>query len=162
MMAYLISKGDPFWTYSGGLAGIIVASAGNDLYSPLQALLIAAAGVSIVYKLHFWVEKRFQIDDAVGAVAVHGYAGVLGLVACGFMLWGYPASAYYDSTINPLGMIFGAFIMFGLLGFLPGWSVAKILQSFDCLRIPENVEALGLDYSHEGHRLSQNEDSETG
>ena len=31
MAAYIISKGNPFWTFSGGLAGIITASAGNDL-----------------------------------------------------------------------------------------------------------------------------------
>ena len=31
---------------------------------------------------------------SVGAVAVHGYAGVVGLVICGFVLNGYPASGY--------------------------------------------------------------------
>ena len=68
LAAYVISKGDAFWTFSGGLAGLITASAGNDLYHPIQAMLIGAIGVVIVYKLHFWVEKRFKIDDAVGAV----------------------------------------------------------------------------------------------
>ena len=38
LVAYIVSKGDPFWTYSGGLAGIITASAGNDLYHPIQAM----------------------------------------------------------------------------------------------------------------------------
>ncbi len=94
LAGYVVSKGDPFWTYSSGLAGIIAASAGNDLYHPLQSMIIAAAAVPVMYKLHYWVENRFKIDDAVGAVAVHGYAGVFGLVVCGFMLWGYPASAY--------------------------------------------------------------------
>ncbi len=46
MAAYLISKGDPFWTYSGGLAGIIAASAGNDLYHPIQAMFIGGVGPS--------------------------------------------------------------------------------------------------------------------
>ena len=58
-----------------GLAGIICASAGNDLYHPIQAMLIGAIGVVIAYKMHYWVERKFKIDDAVGAVAVHGYAG---------------------------------------------------------------------------------------
>ena len=31
LVGYMVSKGDAFWTYSGGLAGIITASAGNDL-----------------------------------------------------------------------------------------------------------------------------------
>ena len=41
LAGYVISKGDPFWTYSSGLAGIICASAGNDLYHPIQSLIIA-------------------------------------------------------------------------------------------------------------------------
>lgn len=68
------NKGDAFWTYSSGLAGIIAASAGNDLYHPIQAMFIAAAGVVFMFTLNNWVERRYKIDDAVGAVAVHGYA----------------------------------------------------------------------------------------
>jgi len=146
LAGYVVSKGDPFWTYSSGLAGIIAASAGNDLYNPLQSMLIGAAAVPVMYKLHYWVENRFKIDDAVGAVAVHGYAGVFGLVVCGFMLWGYPASGYYEATVNPIGMIIGAIIMFGVLGFLPGWIIAKILNGMGKLRIPREVEIAGLDY----------------
>ena len=122
LAGYWVSKGDPFWTYSSGLAGIITASAGNDLYHPLQAMIIGMVGVYVAYKMHYWVERKFKIDDAVGAVAVHGYAGVVGLIICGFMLWGYPSSGYEGyAAINPIGMIIGAIIMFGLLGFLPGW-----------------------------------------
>ena len=78
LAGYMVSRGDAFWTYSGGLAGVITASAGNDLYHPIQAFLIGGAGVFIAYKMHFWVERKFRVDDAVGAVAVHGYAGFAG------------------------------------------------------------------------------------
>jgi ammonia channel protein AmtB len=44
-----------------------------------------------------------------------------------------------------LGQFIGAIIMFGLLGFLPGWITAKILNSFGLLRIPREVEIMGLD-----------------
>jgi len=156
LAGYVISKGDPFWTYSSGLAGIICASAGNDLYHPLQSLLIAAIGVVVAYKMHYWVEREYKIDDAVGAVAVHGYAGVAGLIICGFVLWGYPSSGYGVGSmwvgtdyapINPIGMTIGAVIMFGVLGFLPGWILAKILHAAGKLRIPRDVEIAGLDYN---------------
>lgn len=75
MADYVVSKGDPFWTYSSGLAGVIAASAGNDLYYPIQAMFIAAITVPVIYKMHYWVERCFKIDDVVGAVAVHGSAG---------------------------------------------------------------------------------------
>ena len=148
MAAYIVSKGDPFWTFSGGLAGIITASAGNDLYHPIQAMLVAAIGVVIGYRLHFWVERKFKIDDAVGAVAVHGYSGVVGLIIAGFVLWGAPSSPYEGyAAVNPLGQLIGAVIMFGLLGFLPGWGLAKIQQAAGVLRIPREVELQGLDFS---------------
>jgi ammonia channel protein AmtB len=147
MAAYLISKGDPFWTFSGGLAGIITASAGNDLYHPIQAMLIGAVGVVIAYKLHYWVERRFKIDDVVGAVAVHGYAGFIGLVISGFVLWGVPSSPYEGyAAINLLGQFIGAVIMFGVLGFLPAYIVTRIQARMNVLRIPEKVEIQGLDF----------------
>ena len=147
MMGYFVSKGNAFWTYSGGLAGIITASAGNDLYHPIQAMIIGGVGTYLAYKLHFWVENKFKIDDAVGAVAVHGYAGFIGLVICGFVLWGHPSSTYEGyATINPLGNFIGAIIMFGVLGFLPGYIASKILHAFGLLRIPKEVELMGLDF----------------
>ena len=146
LMGYWLSKGDAFWTYSSGLAGIITASAGNDLYHPIQAMIIGMVGVWVAYRLHYWVERRFKIDDAVGAVAVHGYAGVAGLIICGFVLWGYPSSPYPDYVaVNPLGQLLGAVIMFGVLGFLPGFIIAKILHGMGMLRIPPEVEIQGLD-----------------
>ena len=147
MMGYFVSKGNAFWTYSGGLAGIITASAGNDLYHPIQAMIIGGVGTYLAYKLHYWVENKFKIDDAVGAVAVHGYAGFIGLVICGFVLWGHPSSPYEGyASINPLGNFIGAIIMFGVLGFLPGYIASRILHAFGLLRIPKEVELMGLDF----------------
>ncbi len=108
MVAYIVSKGNPFWTYSGGLAGIITASAGNDLYHPIQAFFIGGIGIYLGYYLHDWVERKFKIDDAVGAVAVHGYCGFIGVAIAGFMLWGYPSSPYEGyAAINPVGNFIG-------------------------------------------------------
>lgn len=147
MAGFLVSRGDAFWTYSLGLAGVIGASAGNDLYHPIQAMFIAGGIAVIVYKLHNWVENKFKLDDAVGAVAVHGYAGFLGVCVAGFMLWGYPASMYLDAHITPWGQFAGALIMFLVLGFIPAYIVSKILNAMGMLRIPERVEIAGLDLS---------------
>ncbi|MDA8030292.1 MAG: ammonium transporter [Alphaproteobacteria bacterium] len=159
LAAYLASKGNAFWTYSGGLAGLICASAGNDLYHPLQSMFIGAFGAWAAYRLHGFVERRFKIDDVVGAVAVHGYAGCLGLVIAGFMLWGQPAAPFDGyASINPLGQIAGAVIVFGLLGFLPGWASAKVLSVFGVLRVPGKMELEGLDFeSQEAHDAAVDE-----
>jgi ammonia channel protein AmtB len=159
MAAYVVSRGDPFWTYSGGLAGLIGASAGNDLYHPIQAMFIGAITVAIIYKMHYWVERRFKIDDAVGAVAVHGYAGFFGVVIAGFVLWGQPSSPYEGyAVINPWGQFIGAIIMFGVLGFLPAWVVSMILNAMGYLRVPRKVELEGLDFeSEEDYRAAVDE-----
>ena len=145
LIGYLVSKGDSFWTYSLGLAGIIGASAGNDVYHPYQAMIIGGVVAYCAYNLHHWVENKYKIDDAVGAVAVHGYAGVVGLLISGFVLWGMPATPYGDAVVTPWGQAIGAFIMFFVLGFLPAWIGAKILNSMGMLRVPREAELAGLD-----------------
>ena len=150
LAGYLVSKGDPFWTYSCALAGVISASAGNDLYHPIQAMFIGGVGAALVYKLHYWVEHRFKLEDGVGAVAVHGYAGMFGVIVAGFVLWGYPASPNPDyATITPWGQAAGAFIMFFVLGFLPAFIVANIMKAMGVLRIPPEIEIAGLDVGQE-------------
>ncbi|HET7715556.1 MAG TPA: ammonium transporter [Bauldia sp.] len=165
MAGYLVSKADPFWTFSGGLAGIIACSAGNDLYHPIQAFLLAALVVAIIYKLHYWVERRFKIDDAVGAVAVHGYSGFLGVVAAGFLLWGYPSSpdgllghTEAWARVTPWGQFVGAVIMFFVLGFVPGYVLSWILKQVGFLRISREAELAGLDYHL--HQQTIREDDE--
>ena len=159
LAGYVVSKGDAFWTYSSGLAGIITASAGNDLYHPIQAMIVAMVCVVFMYKLHFWVERRFKVDDAVGAVAVHGYAGFIGLVIAGFLLWGHPSSPYEGyATISPWGNFIGAIIMFWVLGFLPCFVLATILNKMGALRIPREIEIVGLDLAdYHGRYLNESE-----
>lgn len=158
LAGYYVSKGDPYWTLSCGLAGIIAGSAGNDLYHPLQAFLVGGVIAFVIYKLHYYVERRFKIDDAVGAVAVHGYAGFLGVVVAGFLLWGYPnallapgsatplfVTAEGNPAVNPIGNFIGAVIMFGVLGFAPAYVVAWALKKLDLLRVKPEMELAGLD-----------------
>ena len=100
-----------------------------------------------------WID-HLSAKEVVGAVAVHGYAGFIGLVICGFVLNGYPSSGYsvgamWDGTtyasINPLGQFLGAIIMFGVLGMLPGYIIAKVLHGMGKLRIPRDV---AVSYTH--------------
>ena len=155
MAGYFISKADAYWTFSGGLAGVIACSAGNDLYHPIQAMFIAAVIVVIIYKMHYWVERRFKIDDAVGAVAVHGYAGFLGVVAAGFVLWGYPSSPDACSAMPPghdhaLGSVHRRdHHVLGARLHSRATSLSWILKQFGLLRIPREVELAGLDYAME-------------
>ena len=69
---YFASRGDPFWTISGGLAGVIGVSAGADVYAPTLAYLLSMATAALAVYAGGWIERRMRVDDVVGAVAVHG------------------------------------------------------------------------------------------
>ena len=146
LMSYIISKGDLYWMFSGGIIGIVSISAGCDYYFPLQSFLISLVITFIVYKSYHWLEEKFKFDDAIGAISIHGFAGFWGLLIAGIVLWGYPSSTNPEFvSINPFGQFAGAIILFWILGFVPGYLTAKILNFFNLLRISETTEIAGKD-----------------
>ena len=141
--AYIGSKSDPFFTISGGLAGIITVGAGLDLYHPVVVIPLAFAGAFIMPKVAIALEKT-GIDDAVGAFAVHGFCGLLGSILPGFFAYGYP-QAEGIPVINPVGQIVPALICVILLGFIPGYGTSFILKKMGLLRVSRTEEMEGLD-----------------
>jgi Amt family ammonium transporter len=140
---YFASRGDPFWTVSGGLAGVISVSAGADVYAPTLGYLIAMASAAMVVYAGTWIEKSMRVDDAVGAVAVHGVAGFLGLLWVGVFAAGYPTGVNnVDSSIG--GQLIGI-ATFLPLGFLSGWFASWVMKKLNLLRVPPEVELMGLD-----------------
>jgi ammonia channel protein AmtB len=140
---YFASKGDPFWTVSGGLAGVISVSAGADVYAPTLGYLLAVISSMIVVWVGTWIEEKMRVDDTVGAVAVHGFAGFLGIFWVGVFAAGYPTGINnVESSI--WGQLLGIAV-FLPLGFLSGWVAAKALKILNLLRVPPEVELDGLD-----------------
>ena len=146
--SYLGSKGDPFYTISGGLAGIISVGAGLDLYSPPLVILIAFMGAYTMPFVGAAVEKA-GIDDAVGAVAVHGYCGTLGAMTVGVMATGYPQGEGIPLT-GFFGQLAGTFICTVVLGFIPGYGVSWVMKKLNMLRVPASEELEGLDLADFG------------
>ena len=91
------------------------------------------------------MEKR-GIDDAVGAVTVHGTIGIFGVIALGVFASGYPALSGDAGVpvISFVGQVVGA-IVFVLLGLVPGYIVSFILLKMNMLRVPDAVQIAGLD-----------------
>jgi ammonia channel protein AmtB len=142
---YFAARGDPFWTVSGGLAGVIGVSAGADVYAPTLAYLLAMATAAMVVYAGTWIEKKMRVDDVVGAVAVHGVAGFLGMLWVGVFAAGYPTGLNnVESSIG--GQLIGI-ATFLPLGFLSGYVSSLILKKLNILRMPPEVELEGLDVS---------------
>ena len=141
--AWVIAR-DPFFMMSGALAGIIATASGLDVYWPPLAFIMGFAGGALLKPCYTWLERR-GIDDAVGAVTVHGTIGLFGLIMFGVWAQGMPAlQGDGAATVSILGQVIGAVVFF-LLGFVPGYVVSYILKMFGMLRVSEEAEIAGLD-----------------
>ena len=157
---YFASRGDPFWTVSGGLAGVIGVSAGADVYAPTLAYLLAMATAALTVYVGAFIEKKMRVDDVVGAVAVHGFAGFLGVLWVGVFAAGYPTGLNnVESSIG--GQVLGI-ATFLPLGFLTGYVASFVLKKLNILRVPPVVELEGLDVSEYDQDLYMPEVATTG
>jgi ammonium transporter, Amt family len=141
--AYFTSRGDPFWTVSGGLAGVIGVSAGADVYAPTLGYLLAMVTGGLVVYVGTWIEEKMRVDDCVGAVAVHGFSGFLGVLWVGIFAAGYP-TGLNNVESSLWGQLLGI-ATFVPLGFLTGWFASKVLKKLNLLRVPPEIELDGLD-----------------
>ncbi|OGJ56404.1 ammonium transporter [Candidatus Peribacteria bacterium RIFCSPHIGHO2_02_FULL_52_16] len=72
---------------NGALAGLVAITAGCATVTPLEAIAIGAVGSLVMYA-GVTVLWRLKIDDPVGAVPVHGFAGIWGVLAVGIFSTG--------------------------------------------------------------------------
>lgn len=141
--AWFITR-DPFWMMSGALAGIIACASGLDIWWPPLAFAIGFIGGGALKPCAAFLEK-LGIDDAVGAVTVHGTIGVWGVMAVGIFAVGYPAlGGEAAPTVSFFGQLIGA-IVCALLGFVPGYILSLLMNAIGLLRVSEDAEIAGLD-----------------
>jgi ammonium transporter, Amt family len=134
---------DPFWMMSGGLVGIISAAAGLDVWYPPLAFAIAFFGGASIKIVNDFVVKVLRLDDAVGAVAVHGWGGFVGVMVVGLFATGY-ANPGEAPPVSFMGQLVGALVCFAI-GFVPGFIVSYCLKVVRLLRVPDEAQIIGLD-----------------
>ena len=86
-----------------------------------------------------------RVDDVVGAVAVHGFAGFLGIIWVGIFAAGYPTGV--NNVESSMGGQLMGLATFLPLGFLTGWFASWVLKKLNLLRVPPEVEVDGLDHA---------------
>ena len=76
---------EPESIINGILGGLVGITAGCFYVNEVGALVIGVVSGFIVYFGSILLEK-LKIDDAVGAIPVHGFAGVWGTIATGIFI----------------------------------------------------------------------------
>ncbi|MDO9318139.1 MAG: ammonium transporter [Gammaproteobacteria bacterium] len=134
----LFGKADLTMVLNGALAGLVAITAEPSTPTALQATLFGAvAGVLVVFTIIFL--DKLKIDDPVGAIAVHGACGLLGLLLV-------PIT---NDAVSFSGQIIGALtiiIWVAVVSFVV-WMIIKAVMG---LRVSAEEEAEGVDLSECG------------
>jgi Amt family ammonium transporter len=135
---FLFGKTDLTMTISGALAGLVAITAEPLLPSPGLALIIGAVGgIVLVFSVIFL--DKMQLDDPVGAISVHGTAGI----------WGIFAVMFSNPDATFAGQLIGTVVTFAWM-FIASFIVLSIINKFARLRVDEEEEMEGMDISECG------------
>ena len=102
-------KFDLGFTCNGALGGLVAITCPCYWVSPFGAIVLGLVAGIVVY-LGVLLLERLRIDDPIGAVAVHGFAGIwgtlsLGLFACG--KYGATGPMGPDNSAPVKGLFYG-------------------------------------------------------
>ena len=130
---YVSKKPDLSMILNGSLAGLVGITAGADVISPMNSVLVGfIAGIIVV--LSVIQLDKLKIDDPVGAISVHLVCGIWGTLAVGIF------SAAHSLYVQALGVV--AYGIFCLIGSI---LIFTILKYSIGLRVSEDEEIIGLD-----------------
>ena len=134
-------------TLNGALAGLVGITAGCANVNNLGAVLIGlVSGVLVVYSINF-LEKR-GLDDAVGAISVHGICGIWGVIAVA--IFDTADGLFYGGGTSLFGPQLIGILAIGAWAYGTSFLVFKVIDSTVGLRVTAEEEIAGLDASEHG------------
>jgi Amt family ammonium transporter len=133
-------KTDVVMMLNGALAGLVSITAEPLAPSPMLAIGIGAVGSIIMYFGTNWLNSM-RLDDVVGAIPVHLFAGV----------WGTLAVTLSNNETTFTTQLTGV-LSVTIFTFIFSYIVFFLLKQFIGLRISDEAEKLGTDVAEIGVR----------
>ena len=126
-------KPDLSMILNGSLAGLVGITAGADVISPINSIIVGFIAGLIVVVAVIQLDKA-KIDDPVGASSVHLVCGIWGTLAVGIF------SSSHSIVTQLIGVLaYGVFCLIASLGLF------LAIKSLMGLRVSEEEEIIGLD-----------------
>ena len=122
---------------NGILAGLVGITAGADMLTPIQAVIVGLVTGAVAVIAVIQIDKA-KVDDPVGAITVHLVCGIIGTLAV---------------ALNPdisFGVQLLGVISYGLVSFVFALILFSIIKATMGLRVTEEEETAGLDISEHG------------
>ena len=130
-------KMDITMAMNGAIAGLVAITAAPSAPTAGAALMIGAVGGIIVYFSLIILDRRFGIDDPVGAISAHGVVGIWGVMAVVFT-----GGSFVDQFVGVIAIAGFTYVM-SLLTIL-------FIDRFITIRATDAEQELGLDASEIG------------
>ena len=146
--SYLLGDKDPGYVHNGALAGLVAVCAGSDVMHPFGALITGAMAGGIFVLIFPFMQNKMKIDDVLGVVALHGFGGLWGVIACGI---------FGQSALGGLGGVsLGTQIVVGIClviwAMLSGYILYYAIDKIFGLRMDAEAEFMGADLAI--HKIS--------
>src|SRR5205823_3018214 len=150
----VLKKPDVSMMLNGVIAALVAITAASGFVAPWAAVVIGLVAASIAVVGVLAVE-RVGIDDPIGAVAVHGLAGVWGTLATG--LFAVPELArnlatgtgglVYTGSFHQLGIQVMGLAAVGAFTFTASFGALWAMKALWGIRVEAETETAGLDVS---------------
>jgi ammonium transporter, Amt family len=155
--AFFQRRPDLSMLLNGVLAALVAITAACGFVAPWAAVVIGAVAATVAVWGIGAVERR-GIDDPIGAVAVHGMAGVWGTLATG--LFAVPSLAntlatgrgglFYTGDPHQLGVQALGLVAVGAFTFSCSFATLWVFDRLWGIRVEERSEVDGLDFAEHG------------
>ncbi len=147
---------------SGCVAGLVAITPASGFVSPMSALAIGFLAGAICFRMVTTVKSWFGYDDSLDAFGVHGAGGTVGALLTGVFASSAINPIFHDASgkVRPSGLLEGNphQILYQAVGVVMAWTLAavgtvvilKVVDMMIGLRVSEEDEAQGLDFSQHG------------
>jgi len=133
---------------NGVIAGLVAITANCHLVTPIAAMFVGAVG-GLICVGGTWLLERLRIDDAVGAVPVHLFAGIWGTLAVALCApagsWGEGVGRGHQLGVQLLGIV-----AMGGFAFALSYAAMRLIALWMPLRVSAADERIGLNIIEHG------------
>ncbi len=134
----MFRKPDLTMALNGALAGLVGITAGADVISPMNSVIVGlVSGLIVVFSVVFF--DKIKIDDPVGAISVHLVCGIWGTLAVGIF------SADHSVLIQLLGIV-----AYGVFTVICAFVLFVLIKVTMGIRVDGEEEMKGLDITEHG------------
>ena len=139
---------------NGLLVGLVAITASAPFATSFGAIVVGAFAGAGSVRVADYLEKKRRVDDAVYAVSVHGFGGIVGTLAVPMIV---PATLLKHSLFTQLGVQALGILAIGAFVFVTIGAVARFMNNRGALRVGVEDERRGLNLSEHNALLGNAE-----